>query len=186
MVSTLPLALFALVLIATLLRGRAVRTRSGTSAWAFADARGIQRLSGIAFAVSAAALVVAAALLALGHIAPVLPSTGALIVATGAAIVIVAQVQMGNAWRVGVRDGDAPLFVTVGLFRFSRNPIFVGMILMALGIALATGTLWCWIAAAVFAIACHIQTRIEEAHLSREFGPAYDDFRRRVPRWLVM
>ncbi|UKK84576.1 isoprenylcysteine carboxylmethyltransferase family protein [Sphingopyxis sp. BSN-002] len=186
MLSTLPLALFALVVFATLLRGRSVRTRSGTSAWAFADARGIQRLSGVAFALSSAALGVAAALLALGHIAPAFPLGGTLVVAIGAAIVIVAQVQMGNAWRVGVRDGDASLFVTAGLFRFSRNPIFVGMILMALGIALAADTLWCWAAAAAFAIAYHIQARIEEAHLSREFGPAYDDFRRRVPRWLLV
>lgn len=185
MLSILPLALFALVILATLLRGRAVRARSGTSAWAFSNARGIQRLSGIAFAVSAAALVAAAALLALGNIAPALLLTGAPIVAIGAAIVIVAQIQMGNAWRVGVRDGDAPLFVTAGLFRFSRNPIFVGMILMAFGLALAAGTAWGWAAAAIFALACHVQTRIEEAHLSREFGPAYDDFRRRVPRWLV-
>lgn len=40
MLDWLPLLLFAAVILATLLRGRAVRTRSGTNAFAFLEARG--------------------------------------------------------------------------------------------------------------------------------------------------
>lgn len=185
MLSTLPLALVGLVIIATLGRGRSVRARSGASAWAFAGSRGLQRLSGAAFVLSAAALLTGAVLLASGWFLPAVLLAGTGLITIGAMIVIAAQVQMGNAWRVGVREGDAPLFITAGLFRISRNPIFVGMILMAIGTALAVGAAWCWAAAIVFALACDIQTRIEEAHLSHEFGEAYEDFQRRVPRWLV-
>lgn len=188
MLACLPLVFFAAVIAATLIRGRTVRARSGTSAWAFLHAQGVQRVAGLAFALAGTALIAATIAVAAGAIAaqPAPLALGTAIIALGTGTVIVAQVQMGNAWRVGVRAGDAPLFVTAGLFRFSRNPIFVGMILMALGVALAGETAWCWAAAAIFTLACHIQTRIEEAHLSHQFGPDYEDFRRRVPRWLLV
>ena len=188
MLESLPLALFLLVIAATLLRGIAVRARTGVNAFAFLEARGVQRIAGAAFALAIAVLIGAAALLAAGRIAgpPAALVAGDILIAAGALAVIVAQVQMGNAWRVGVRDGDAPLFVTAGLFRYSRNPIFAGMIAMALGGALAVGTWWGWTAALVFALACHVQVRIEEAHLAERFGADYDAFRRRVPRWLIV
>jgi protein-S-isoprenylcysteine O-methyltransferase Ste14 len=180
------LLLFLLVLAATLVRGRTV-AESGVRAWAFFEARGIQRAAGLAFALSTAILVVATALLAAGAIecVPATLAAGAALMGIGAVVAVVAQRQMGKAWRVGVRAGDAPLFVTAGLFRFSRNPIFVGMIAMALGAALAAGVWWGWAAAIVFAVACHIQIGIEEAHLERAFGAYYDAFRRSTPRWLI-
>ena len=187
MLALLPAILFATVILATLLRGRAVAATSGASAWAFRHARGAQRTTGLAFALSIAALAFGTALLALGRIdpAPAALFPGSTIIAAGSLVVIAAQRQMGAAWRIGVRQGDAPLFFTAGLFRFSRNPVFVGMIAMAFGAALALSALWAWLAAAVFAIACALQVRIEEAHLAREFGARYDDFRRATPRWLV-
>lgn len=187
MPSFVPLLLFALVVAATLLRGRSVRARSGINAFAFVEARGVQRAAGLAFALSIAVLVGATLLIATGSLGPApLPLVaGSAIMAVGALVVVVAQRQMGNAWRVGVRDGDAPLFVTAGLFRFSRNPIFVGMIAMAFGAALAAATWWGWAVALVFAFACHVQVRIEEAHLARQFGAAYAEFCRTVPRWLL-
>lgn len=183
----LPLLIFLLVLGNTLLRGRSVRAESGIGAWAFFEARGVQRLAGLAFALSIGILFIVTVRLALGRFAtePELLAGGSTLMALGATLVIVAQRQMGNAWRVGVREGDAPLFVTAGLFRFSRNPIFVGMVAMAIGTALTVPAWWTWLAAAAFALACHVQVRIEEAHLARQFGAAYDDFRRSVPRWLL-
>lgn len=188
MLASVPLLLFVLVILATLLRGRAVRAGSGIGAWAFFEARGVQRAAGLAFALSIAVLVAAAVFVAAGGIAGSPPwlAAGGAIMALGTLIVIAAQVQMGAAWRVGVRQGDAPLFVTAGLFRFSRNPIFVGMIAMAAGAALAIPAWWTAAAALAFALACRVQVAIEEAHLARAFGPAYDDFRRRVPRWLIV
>lgn len=183
----LPLLIFLLVLGNTLLRGRSVRVESGIGAWAFFEARGVQRLAGLAFALSIAVLFIVAVMLALGRFAtdPALFTAGSALMALGALLVIIAQRQMGNAWRVGVREGDAPLFITAGLFRFSRNPIFVGMIAMAFGTAVTVPAWWTWAAATVFALACYVQVRIEETHLARQFGAAYDDFRRSVPRWLL-
>lgn len=180
---SVPFIAMLAIIAATLVRGTAIRRATGDRPWAFASAKGVQRGAGSSFAISVAALLVAAAF------APAKQTTelafaAALLALTGAAVVIVAQVQMGRAWRVGVREGDAPLFVSHGLFRYSRNPIFVGMMLVGLSAAIVSGTWWSWTALVIFIASCVVQVRIEEAHLEASFGDAYRAFRRRVPRWL--
>lgn len=180
---SVPLLAMLAIIAATLWRGVAIRRATGDRPWAFASAKGVQRIVGSSFALSVTVLFVAAALASSGE------TTGSLILAAivgliGAAIVIVAQVQMGRAWRVGVREGDAPLFVSHGLFRFSRNPIFVGMMQVGLAATMVSGTSWSWVALALFIASCAVQVRIEEAHLEASFGEAYRAFRRQVPRWL--
>lgn len=179
---SIPLLAMLSIVAATLVRGIAIRRKTGDRPWAFASAKGVQRIAGSSFAFSVAALIAAAAL------APVSDTgwtiTAAIIATVGAAIVVVAQVQMGRAWRVGVREGDAPLFISHGLFRYSRNPIFVGMMLVGLSAAMVSGTWWSWSALAVFIASCAVQVRIEEAHLEASFGQSYREFRSSVPRWV--
>lgn len=179
---SIPLLAMLSIIAATLVRGIAIRRKTGDRPWAFASAKGVQRIAGSSFAFSVAALIAAAAL------APVSDTgwtiTAAIIATVGAAIVVVAQVQMGRAWRVGVREGDAPLFISHGLFRYSRNPIFVGMMLVGLSAAMVSGTWWSWSALAVFIASCAVQVRIEEAHLEASFGQSYREFRSSVPRWV--
>ena len=179
---SIPLLATLSIVAATLVRGIAIRRKTGDRPWAFASAKGVQRIAGSSFAFSVAALIAAAVL------APVSDTgwtiTAAIIAIVGAAIVMVAQVQMGRAWRVGVREGDAPLFISHGLFRYSRNPIFVGMMLVGLSAAMVSGTWWSWTALALFVASCAVQVRIEEAHLEASFGQPYRQFRSSVPRWL--
>ena len=179
---SIPLLAMLAIIAATLWRGVAIRRATGDRPWAFAAAKGVQHIAGSSFALTVTALLVAAALAPAG-----VPSGWTILAATvalvGAAIVIVAQVQMGRAWRVGVRDGDAPLFISHGLFRFSRNPIFVGMILVGSAIAMVSATWWGWAAWVLFVASCAVQVRIEETHLELSFGEAYRAFRRQVPRW---
>ena len=182
MLDAIPLLALAVILGASLLRGEAIRRKSGDRAWAFSEARGKQRAAGLAFVLAIVVLAVASVQAAM-HGGAGYPLLGALVAAGGGAIVVVAQIQMGRAWRVGVRAGDAPLFVSHGLFQFSRNPIFLGMILAGFGIALTAGTWWGWVAFAGFVIACAVQVGIEEAHLETSFGETYRDYTRRVPRW---
>ncbi len=179
---SVPFMAMLAIVAATLVRGTAIQRATGDRPWAFASAKGVQRIAGGSFALSVAALIAAAALAAASDIDRTIPA--AIIALTGAAIVIVAQVQMGRAWRVGVREGDAPLFVSHGLFRFSRNPIFVGMMLVGLAAALVSDAWWSWAALAVFVASCAVQVRIEEAHLEASFGQPYREFRTSVPRWL--
>jgi len=179
---SIPLLAMLSIITATLVRGIAIRRKTGDRPWAFASAKGVQRIAGSSFAFSVAALIAAAALAPASDTGWTIPA--AIIATVGAAIVVVAQVQMGRAWRVGVREGDAPLFISHGLFRYSRNPIFVGMMLVGLSAAMVSGTWWSWSALAVFIASCAVQVQIEEAHLEASFGQSYREFRSSVPRWV--
>ena len=183
MMQAVPVTALIVVFLASLWRGYSVARSTGDSAWAFGAAKGRQRLAGLVFAISIAVLGIASGLAAIQPVTR-FAWVGALLAVAGTIVVIVSQIQMGRAWRVGVRDGDAPIFVRHGLFRFSRNPIFAGMILLGLGIALSASNWWGWVALLAFALACHAQVRIEEAHLSQSFGAAYDQFCSEVPRWI--
>jgi protein-S-isoprenylcysteine O-methyltransferase Ste14 len=185
MIQFTPLATMFVIILATVLRGIAIRQRTGDRPLAFLSATGMQRLAGLSFAISTVVLIVASIFAAMQS-ASELTIVAALLAPIGALLVIVAQVQMGRAWRIGVREGDAPLFVSHGLFRFSRNPIFVGMVLVGLSAALAASTYWAWAALMVFVVSCAVQVRIEERHLEASFGHAYLDFCAKVPRWIGM
>lgn len=180
---SIPFVAMLAIIAATLWRGVAIRRATGDRPWAFASARGVQRIAGSSFALSVVALLVAAALAPAGATSGWTLPAG-LVALAGAAIVVVAQVQMGRAWRVGVREGDAPLFVSHGLFAFSRNPIFVGMMLVGLSAAMVAGTWWSWGALALFVASCVVQVRIEEAHLETNFGESYRAYRSHVRQWI--
>jgi protein-S-isoprenylcysteine O-methyltransferase Ste14 len=78
-----------------------------------------------------------------------------------------------------------PEIVTTGIYRVTRNPMYVGMALLqfGIGIALANG----WIVAfvpLVLAVVYATAVRHEEAYLERKFGEGYLVYKRSVRRWL--
>ena len=75
--------------------------------------------------------------------------------------------------------------VTAGPYRFTRNPMYLGLVIVSLGIALWVGA-WPMLAApvAVFATANFVHIPFEEAKMRRQFAAAYDDYTRRVRRWV--
>ncbi|WP_134499604.1 methyltransferase family protein [Microvirga pakistanensis] len=102
--------------------------------------------------------------------------------ALGVGIVMIAQLEMGNSWRVLIPD-ETPSLITGGLFRYSRNPIFLGMMLMALGIALAVPHTLSWMAFAVAYVTISVQIRLEEDYLGRTLGETYKTYREQIRRW---
>jgi len=182
-IQSAPLGSMAAVIVATLLRGIAIRRETGDRPFAFFEAKGVQRIAGLSFAASIALLFLASLNAAKGAVSN-LPLLAAILALLGSAIVLLAQKQMGLAWRIGVREGDAPQFISHGLFRFSRNPIFVGMMLIGLASAIASGLWWAWGGLAVFVGSCIAQVSYEEVHLERSFGKPYREFKTMVPRWL--
>jgi len=72
-----------------------------------------------------------------------------------------------------------------GAYRFTRNPIYVGMFVVLAGLAVAFDTLWLLAALVAFiAIVRFGVVAREEAYLDRKFGAAYRDYKARVRRWL--
>jgi protein-S-isoprenylcysteine O-methyltransferase Ste14 len=75
--------------------------------------------------------------------------------------------------------------VETGPYRFTRNPIYFGMFLGLLGLAIAFDSLWLLGTLVPFALVIRygVVAR-EEAYLERKFGDAYRHYRARVRRWL--
>lgn len=72
-----------------------------------------------------------------------------------------------------------------GPYRFSRNPMYLGMVLMLLGLALYIGTLPFYLSAiGYFAILNFFFCPFEENKLTNAFGSEYREYRNRVRRWL--
>ena len=75
--------------------------------------------------------------------------------------------------------------VRTGPYGRSRNPIYVALILLSLGLALLADTLWCalLLVPAVVVLRRFVIAR-EEAYLERRFGEAYRSYVEATPRWL--
>jgi len=68
---------------------------------------------------------------------------------------------------------------------FTRNPIYIGFVLVYVGLALVL-TSW-WVALLLIPVLAILQRGVvarEEAYLARKFGDTYSDYAKRVPRWL--
>lgn len=76
--------------------------------------------------------------------------------------------------------------VVEGLYRWSRNPMYVGVVLLVVGEATALGSTGVAVYAACLWTAFHLRVVLyEEPVLKRKFGATFDDYRAAVPRWLV-
>ena len=74
--------------------------------------------------------------------------------------------------------------VTHGAFRFRRNPIYMGEVLILLGLAQVTGNIWLAIMAPLFAVAVlWLAILPEERHLEVRFGDVYLEYKERTRRW---
>jgi protein-S-isoprenylcysteine O-methyltransferase Ste14 len=75
--------------------------------------------------------------------------------------------------------------VASGPYRFTRNPIYLGMFLGLIGLAIAFDNLWLLLMLVPFALVIRYGVVVrEEDYLERKFGDAYRGYRSRVRRWL--
>jgi protein-S-isoprenylcysteine O-methyltransferase Ste14 len=75
--------------------------------------------------------------------------------------------------------------VDTGIYRFSRNPIYVGFLLVVVACAACANSAWLLLAAvALFVLLRFGVVSREEQYLSRKFGDVYDEYRRKVRRWM--
>ncbi len=75
--------------------------------------------------------------------------------------------------------------VVGGLYRFSRNPMYVVVLLILLGWAWAFASTPLWIYAACVALAFHLRVVFgEEPWLAKRYGQAWTDYASQVRRWL--
>jgi protein-S-isoprenylcysteine O-methyltransferase Ste14 len=111
---------------------------------------------------------------------------GAVIMVAGAALVLETTARFALQGR-GTPAPWAPpeRFVVRGSYRLTRNPMYVGVIALIVGQALLLGReiLFAWAAAAWLLFHLFVVLE-EEPGLRRRFGAEYEDYCRRVARWL--
>ncbi len=111
---------------------------------------------------------------------------GNILLSVGFIWVLMVHFYLGNNWRSGI-DPDGPtLLVTTGIYRFTRNPMFIGIIVAQLGFFLALPSVFTAVCLLIGVIALRRQTQAEEQHLSEKFGAGYADYVAKVPRWIKL
>lgn len=126
---------------------------------------------------------------AAGPLSAVMEDRVGLLLVAGSSVAffaLVAAIQAHMRLSLSAASFGAPRqLVTGGVFRFSRNPIYVAFFLPLASLG------WYSLPVAVAVTAVYVTAmnrfviRHEEAHLTALFGKAYADYRAATPRWLV-
>ncbi len=108
---------------------------------------------------------------------------GGALLAGGALVAVLGARQFDSSSMIfGEETGS---LVEVGIYRYSRNPQYAGLILVVLATgALSRSGLTLAVACAIAAALWLWVVAVEEPHLTRTFGPRYRRYRERVPRFL--
>jgi protein-S-isoprenylcysteine O-methyltransferase Ste14 len=81
--------------------------------------------------------------------------------------------------------GETTTVIDTGPFARSRNPLYLGLLVGAAGVALLAGSLWALLALPLeWALLRWGAVMPEEHYLATKFGAAYTEYVNRVPRWL--
>lgn len=110
---------------------------------------------------------------------------GAPMVFAGVALSLLADQELKKA-RTPIKPFElSTALVTVGPFGYTRNPMYLGMVIVLAGLFLLLGTLTPLLVIPVFfwLIRAHF-VEPEEQMLEIQFGDAYLDYKRQVRRWL--
>ena len=107
---------------------------------------------------------------------------GVLVGILGVFFFALATVTMKTSWRVGIPEEKTTL-VTQGIYRFSRNPAFVGFDLLYLSMCLMFFNIPLVLVSVWAAVMLHLQILQEENHMYRMFGDEYDTYKKHTSRY---
>ena len=110
-------------------------------------------------------------------------SIGFAISLSGIAVFITAMAAMRDSWRAGIDNTQKTRMVKTGIYRYSRNPAFVGFDLFYIGMALAFSNGLNILFALALILLFHLQILEEEKFLPTVFGNEYFDYKRRTGRY---
>jgi protein-S-isoprenylcysteine O-methyltransferase Ste14 len=111
--------------------------------------------------------------------------TGMVIATAGIVATVHSQLEMGDAWRIGVDERETTLLVDTGVFGWVRNPIYTGMFVFAIGISLVTPNPVALAGFALLVASIQLQVRrVEEPYLLQTHGDAYRAYAASVGRFI--
>lgn len=102
----------------------------------------------------------------------------------GLSFCLYAQIKMGTSWRVGIDEKVKTQLVTTGLYQFIRNPTYLGLFLLNIGVWLIWPTWTVFLLNILFFIFLEVQVRCEEDYLFSIHGEQYSNYKNRTKRYL--
>ena len=110
---------------------------------------------------------------------------GAIPVALGAIMNLIADRAFKKVGTTVKPYEKSTILLTNGVFRVSRHPMYVGFVLILLGIAIFMGSLSPYAIIVLFAILMDVVfIRVEERMLEETFGEAWVEYKKNVRRWI--
>ena len=101
----------------------------------------------------------------------------------GDCIFLIAVVTMRDSWRAGIPAEDKTTLISVGIYKYSRNPAFLGFDMMYIGILLMYFNPMLLAVTVWVVIMLHLQILQEEKFLSAAFGEEYLEYRNHTSRY---
>jgi len=99
-------------------------------------------------------------------------------------LVWIAQSQMANSWRIGIDEKNKTELVMNGLYSISRNPIFLGVLIANFGLFLIIPNAFTLLIVVLSTVSINTQIRLEEAFLKSVHGQEYENYLKKVRRWI--
>ena len=150
------------------------------SGWEIAEA-----VFGIPFLVSIALHFIVPISLPQGILRQVLIPVGIVFIIIGIGLVVLARRQFAHFQQPTDPGHPTTKVIKTGMFAISRNPLYLGSVLVLMGIALALNVLWALVMLLLSIILCHYILIIpEEQYLAEKFGDEYKEYAASVHRWL--
>ena len=108
---------------------------------------------------------------------------GDILLTVGFLFTVVIHFDLGSHWRSGIDPNGPEQLRTDGIYKFSRNPMFLGIATAQVGFLLALPSVFSFVCLIVGLYTLHSQTMAEEAHLLKLFPRDYRHYMRHVRRW---
>ena len=110
--------------------------------------------------------------------------SGLLLGLTGLSFCLYAQIKMGASWRVGIDEKVKTQLVTTGLYKFIRNPTYLGLFLLNIGVWLIWPTWTVFMLNILFFMFLEIQVRCEEDFLLSIHGEQYGTYKKQTKMYV--
>ncbi|WND03145.1 isoprenylcysteine carboxylmethyltransferase family protein [Temperatibacter marinus] len=119
---------------------------------------------------------------------PMIAFSGIILGLVGVMLCLWAMIVISKNWRIGIPESaendDEIALVTSGPFSVSRNPFFLGVQLLFLGIFLMAPSAITLAVSLLIFCTVNVQVREEEAYLVKKIGPDYETYFSKVRRWI--
>ncbi len=110
---------------------------------------------------------------------------GLVLVFLGVGVIIAARREFSRHDQPTDPGKPTTRIVSSGVFSISRNPLYLGVVILILGLSLILNSWWVFVLLVIEIFLCHIILIFpEERYLARTFGEEYLAYKRAVRRWL--